>query len=83
MFVKKDIPDEMPTYTAATANEPLVDLLVQQQLAKSKTEARTLIKQGSVQLDGTKVVDLDHVVDCSQERVLRVGKLRFLRILPA
>lgn len=83
VFVNKDVPAEMPSYQAAAASEPLIDLLVQQQLAKSKTEARTLIKQGSVQLDGTKVLDLEHVVDCSAERVLRVGKLRFLRILPA
>jgi tyrosyl-tRNA synthetase len=41
-----------------------------------------LIKQGSVQLDGVKVLDLEHSVDCTTERVLRVGKLRFLRIRP-
>lgn len=82
VFVKKDVPTDMPTYQATAATEPLIDFLVNQQLAKSKTEARTLIKQGSVQLDGSKVLDLEHVIDCSTERVLRVGKLRFLRILP-
>ncbi len=83
VFVNKDVPDEMPTYQASGSSEPLIDLLVHQQLAKSKTEARTLVKQGSVQLDGTKVMDVEHLVDCSHERILRVGKLRFLRILPA
>lgn len=83
VFVNKDVPDEMPVYQAIGSSEPLIDLLVHQQLAKSKTEARTLVKQGSVQLDGTKVMDVEHLVDCTYERVLRVGKLRFLRILPA
>ena len=82
VFVNKDVPAEMPTFQAISNTEPLIDFLVNQQLAKSKTEARTLIKQGSVQLDGSKVLDLEHVIDCSTERVLRVGKLRFLRILP-
>ena len=82
VFVNKDVPDEMPEYVALSASEPLVDLLVDKQLAKSKTEARTLIKQGSVQLDGAKVLDIEHSVDCTTERVLRVGKLRFLRIRP-
>jgi tyrosyl-tRNA synthetase len=82
VFVNKDVPDEMPEYVAQSASESLVDLLVHKQLAKSKTEARTLIKQGSVQLDGVKVLDLEHAVDCTTERVLRVGKLRFLRIRP-
>lgn len=82
VFVNKDIPADMPSYQATAATEPLIDFLVNQQLAKSKTEARTLIKQGSVQLDGSKVLDLEHSIDCSSKRVLRVGKLRFLRILP-
>jgi tyrosyl-tRNA synthetase len=61
----------------------LVDLLVQMELAPSKAEARRLISQGGVKLNGERIseatFDLDtHTV---KEAHLQVGKLKFLKII--
>lgn len=83
VFVKKDIPDEIAYFhpPAGSGKISLIQLLVDTGMAKSKTEARTLIKQGSVSIDAIRITDLDAVLDASAESILRVGKLRFLRIL--
>ena len=60
----------------------IIDLLVAAQLVKSKGEARRLLQQGGVRVDGTTVADLDYEVSTTpgQESVVQVGKRRFLRI---
>jgi tyrosyl-tRNA synthetase len=52
-------------------------------MAASKSEARRLVQQGGVSVDGTKIVDIAAVIDCSTSVILRVGKLRFLRVVGA
>lgn len=46
-----------------TSNTSLVDILVEANIAKSKREAREWIAQGSIQVNGHKVQDLEFVVD--------------------
>jgi tyrosyl-tRNA synthetase len=55
----------------------VVDVLVEARLAKSRNEARRLIEQGGVRVDGNKVVpDYEFTADA----VLQVGKRNFVRI---
>jgi len=49
--------------------------------AESKGKARRLVEQGAVSLDGERISDADAQVDISRERVLRVGKRRFARVV--
>ncbi len=58
--------------------EDFVTILLAAQLAPSKNEARRLIQQKAVTLDG-KLVESEH--DKVQKGVLKVGKRRFLRLL--
>lgn len=61
----------------------LLDLLVQTELAPSKAEARRLIAQGGVKLNGEKVGDaMAHLTAAeTREVLLQVGKLKFLKIV--
>lgn len=61
----------------------LLDVLVQTELAPSKAEARRLIAQGGVKLNGEKVSDLNAQLDANESRevLLQVGKLKFLKIV--
>jgi tyrosyl-tRNA synthetase len=61
----------------------LIDLLVQTDLAPSKAEARRLIAQGGVKLNGEKVGDVMASVNATETRevLLQVGKLKFLKIV--
>ena len=76
----------MPT-TALTADEiadgkmQVADLLVKSELAPSKSEAKRLIKSGSVSVNDVKVADLNAVVSeadfASGELILKKGKKGF------
>lgn len=81
VFQRRELPSEMPKYRLnAPAN--IVDLLVDSQLAQSKSEARRLIEQGGVRLNDEPITDLEAVVEVSEPAVLRVGKRRFIKLLP-
>ncbi|MDO4799710.1 MAG: tyrosine--tRNA ligase [Bacillota bacterium] len=79
---------DAPTYEVSFPAEglPLVDLLVDSGLIKSKSEARRMIEQGGVSIDGDKIEDTAFVVLPSRmanasEWILRAGKKRFCKIV--
>ncbi len=80
IFINKDIPDDIPEYSL-TSNALLIDILVDVNLVQSKGEARRLIKQNAIKIDGNPCLDMDYTVSLgSGELVVKVGKRRFLRI---
>jgi tyrosyl-tRNA synthetase len=76
-----DAPKDMPDFEV-NGSQALVDVMVDAGLVKSKSEARRLIKQGGVRLDDDAVKDIDLNLDLAKPVVLRVGKRKFLRLLP-
>ncbi|MFW5808457.1 MAG: tyrosine--tRNA ligase [Spirochaetota bacterium] len=85
VFVKKDVPDEIPEFTIPEESRKdgrvwIVSLLVASGMAKSNGEARRLISGGGVSLDGEKIIDPDLELDGKLNAVLKVGKRRFMRI---
>ncbi len=85
IFVKRDLPDEMPEAKFPLGGDPvwIVALMRDQGLVKSAGEARRLISQGAVSLDGEKIMspDLQITLATEGEKVLKVGKRRFFKIL--
>jgi tyrosyl-tRNA synthetase len=51
-------------------------------LANSKSEARRLIQQGGVRLDGERVEDVNYMFTIERETILQVGKRKFRRLIP-
>ncbi len=76
---KKEIPDDIPVYKLETSRR-LIDLMVEAGLVSGKSEARRLIRQGGVKLDGQTVTDELLELQPQGERVLKVGKRKFLKI---
>jgi tyrosyl-tRNA synthetase len=85
IFVNKDVPDDVPEWNPewGQGTIPIVDLLAVTGMAPSKSEARRLIQQGAVQINGAKITDMTSEIDVTTQQLLKVGKLRFLRIVPA
>ncbi|NQW30520.1 MAG: tyrosine--tRNA ligase [Ignavibacteria bacterium] len=82
VFVKKDLPDEIPDFAYHGADTPLVvDVLMAAGLVSSKSDARRLIQGGGAQVDGVKVSDISQTLDLTEPRILRAGKLKFKRIV--
>ncbi|MCS5609771.1 MAG: S4 domain-containing protein, partial [Candidatus Poribacteria bacterium] len=62
------------------AEVPILSIMCDSGLVPSKREARRLIDQGAVTVDGEKVSDITENVNVSSPVVLKVGKRRFLRV---
>ncbi len=77
-------PSDAPIFALA-GEMPILELLHKARLVSSKSEGRRLIQQGGVRLDGQRVTDAGAVVRVApgQERVIQVGKRKFLRVVPA
>jgi tyrosyl-tRNA synthetase len=76
-FQKKETPDEIPEYRLSEG-QTVLDVILAGELASSKSEARRLIEQKGVRLDGEVVERGD--VPFPHPGVLQVGKRKFLRV---
>jgi len=84
-FRERQSPTEIETtfINIRESNIKLVDLIANTGLASSKAEARRLISQGGVRLNGERVndVSLEIYPDVIKETILQVGKLKFLKVI--
>ena len=78
LFQKHDVPDEMPEY-ALVVGQTVVDVIIANGMAASNGEARRLIDQKGVKLDGE--VLLDPKQEFPHPGVLQVGKRRFVKVV--
>ena len=82
VFARGTVPDEMPSFTASSPMR-MLDLLTSSGLAGTRSEGRRLLRQGAVSLDGERVLQDVAVAAPADGAVLKVGKRRFLRVVPA
>ncbi len=72
-FSLGEVPKEMPDLEVP-AEIGIVDLVMLTRIPPSKGEAKRLIEQGGIELDGRKITDLKTVLSVKGGEVLRVGK---------
>ena len=81
IFIKKEMPDEVPEFNWGNGNQSgILDLLAITNLAPSKGEARRLIVQGGVSIDGVKIDDINAMIDIKNNSVIKIGKRKFIKI---
>ena len=73
---KKEIPEEIKEFQLSEPI-PISRLLVKAGLSGSHSEARRLIQQGAVSLDGRKITNTDELV--SKGKIIKVGRRRYLK----
>ena len=78
--VSKGIPDEIDEYYL-NKETLLINIIVESGMLKSKSEARRMIKQSAVRIDGESVKDIQYSLKPGQEKILKVGKRRFLKVI--
>lgn len=83
-FRNKETPDEMETFRHAWARdeERLANILAECGALKSGGEARRLIKQGGLAINGERPEDPETALPAG-EYVIRLGKKRYVKIVPA
>jgi tyrosyl-tRNA synthetase len=79
-FVQKEIPDEIEERQIASGSYNLSELLANTGLAASKKEAKRLIEQGGVKLNGEKISNTNAEIELKDEILLQVGKRKFLKV---
>ncbi|MBI3991115.1 MAG: tyrosine--tRNA ligase [Candidatus Omnitrophica bacterium] len=79
VFSKGELPVDIPVYKLKKQKSGLTDILLDSGLTTSKNEARRLIQQGGVSLDGERLDKEDAVIN--KEGILKVGKRRFLKLI--
>jgi tyrosyl-tRNA synthetase len=80
---RKEVPDDLPTVEIRGAGPSalnLVEILVEANLAPSKSEARRLVQQGAVSVDRERIKDPIYEIG-SGEKLIQVGKRRFARVV--
>jgi tyrosyl-tRNA synthetase len=83
VFSKKNLPEEIPVVEIAwgDAQMKLAKIIALTGAAKSNSDARRLIQQGAVDVNEAPEKNVDVELSAG-EYVLRVGKKRFVRIVP-
>lgn len=83
IFVKKDKPDEVETFVIENPESisSIVDVLLLSGLSPSKKEARRIIEQGGVYVDGERISNTFANIDFSTKRLIKYGKRKFLYVV--
>ncbi len=86
VFRERQVPETVPEVRlaglrgGAAVRRKATHLLVELALVRSHSEARRLIGQGGVAVDGKRIGDVEAEVEVREGMVIRVGKRRFARI---
>lgn len=80
VFVKNELPNDIAEIAVMDKNWPLAELLEFTKLTSSKSEARRMIEQGGVRVDGAVIGDRDAVIRPKDGLVVQVGKRKFIKI---
>lgn len=78
VFSQKELPVDMPEYKAGP-KETVLSVLLKSGLSASGNQARRLIKDGAVTLDGVRVTDENSVP--ASGAVLKAGSRKFLKVI--
>ncbi len=79
-FSQKEIPDEMPEFSSPEQSLKLIRILTENGLCETNGEAKRLIMQGAVSVDGTKYTAIDTEIELVDGMVIKCGKRKYLRI---
>lgn len=83
VFKRKETPTELEEIKLSASEIGLIDLLVNENILPSRGEAKRIIRQGGVYLDGQRVEDIALKIDLRKkaELILKIGKKNFYRIV--
>ncbi|MCK9329988.1 MAG: tyrosine--tRNA ligase [Candidatus Cloacimonetes bacterium] len=81
VFSQKEIPTDIEEYIYSDKEVWIVKLLTDAGLTNSNGEARRMIKQGAVSINGDKITDENMMYQYKEDKVIKVGKRKFKKII--
>lgn len=80
IFREKEMPTEIQEMKIKEKNLNILDLLVMTKMASSKSEAKRLVVQKGVKIDGVLKEDWQELLEIKKGMVIQAGKRRFLKL---
>lgn len=78
---QKELPQEIPIVELKSEEKIFIcDLLVNLQMAESKSEAKRLVEQGGVEIDSEKITNPNEQIIVENNMIIQVGKRKFVKI---
>ncbi|MEK7548181.1 MAG: tyrosine--tRNA ligase [Patescibacteria group bacterium] len=81
IFSKKGLPDDIEVKKLKKAKWNILDLIGEIGLSPSRNETKRLIQGGGIKIDGEKVKSQDEEIDISKEKLIQVGKRKFIKVV--
>lgn len=83
VFQQRELPTEIPTVEVEPEllQMTIADLLVALELVASKNEAKRLINEGAVELNGKRIYDWRENIGVRTGDILRIGKRKFAKLV--
>jgi len=79
VFIKKEVPDDVPELKLNDKELSILDMILIVKFAPSKGEAKRLVSQGGVSINGEKVADINSIIQIENGMILKVGKRKFIK----
>ncbi|HRY84054.1 MAG TPA: tyrosine--tRNA ligase, partial [Candidatus Cloacimonadota bacterium] len=79
-FSQKEIPQDIPEYACAEPTLRLIRILTDSGLCETNSEAKRIILQGGLSVDGQKVNSIDADLEIKDGSIIKCGKRKYLRI---
>ncbi len=79
----KELPADMPEFKISDLSSReinIVDLLDETNLVSSRGEAKRLVAQGGVEVNGEKITNTNESVDLIDETIVRAGKRNYIKL---
>jgi len=82
VFKYKEIPSEIEEIELEESETVIIDLLVSKKIFPSRGEAKRMIRQGGVYLDGQRITELSAKINPREKRefILKIGRRKFYRL---
>lgn len=80
VFSKGQTPADIETIKIVEDKMTIVDLIMKAGFTSSRSEARRIVEQGGISINGEKITSVDGEIAIVQDMVLRAGKLKFAKI---
>ncbi len=82
VFRDKELPSEIEEMKVEAGDYEILDLLVKTKLAPSKAEAKRLIMQGGIKVDGKEEKDWRRIIKIEKGKriILKAGKRKFIQV---
>ena len=81
IFCQNEMPSEMPKIEIKEEKINILELLVKTKITSSRAEARRLIEQGGVKINGEIQNDWKKEIKTEKEMIIQAGKRKFVKII--